>query len=82
MWSLKKKMFPKNAKVLPSCKKDCNGQIITQSDQLKVLYLETYKHRLRHRPIKNSFAQLMQWKEKLWNLRLKLVKLCPGQKQI
>ena len=32
MWALKKKIFPKNVKALPSCKKNMNGQIITEPE--------------------------------------------------
>ena len=79
MWALKKKVFPKNMKALPVCKKDQKGNIITEPSQLRSLYLETYKHRLRHRPIKDNLITLKQMKEKLWSLRLHLVRLRRSQ---
>ena len=52
-------------------KKDSNGNIITSTSQLKDLYLQTYKHRLRHRPIENGYINIMLLKEELWERRLK-----------
>ena len=38
------------------------------------LNLETFKHRLRHRPIKRNFVYLKQLKEKLYTQRLEIAK--------
>ena len=75
MWKVKKKIFPKNSKILPTAKKNFNGQLETNPDTLKTLYLETYKHRLRHRPIRDDLNGLKSLKESLFELRLTLVKL-------
>ena len=75
MWNLMKKVFPKNAPPLPVGKMDSRGQVITNPEELKELYLETYTHRLRHRPIKEDFSYLKELKETLFDLRLKLCKL-------
>ena len=75
MWKLKKKIFPKHADPLPVCKKNLQGQIISNAAELKGLYLETYKHRLRHRPITSDLEGLKNLKEKLFQKRLKLCKL-------
>ena len=75
MWNLMKKVFPKNAQSLPVAKKNMKGQIISNPEALKELYLDTYVHRLRHRPIKTEFLELKQLKETLFSLRLKLAKL-------
>ena len=53
MWNIKKRVFPKNAKIVPTVKRNLNGQIETNPDTLKKLYAETYQHRLRHRRAKN-----------------------------
>ena len=53
---------------------DSRGQVITNPEKLKELYLETYTHRLRHRPIKEDFSHLKKLKETLFELRLKLCK--------
>ena len=58
MWKIKKKVFPKNGCQLPVAKKNFNGQIITNPETLKQLYLDTYKHRLRHRPIKTGYEEI------------------------
>ena len=75
MWNLMKKVFPKNAQSLPVAKRNNMGKIITNPDILKSLYLETYVHRLRHRPMKEGFLELKMLKETLFGLRLKLAKL-------
>ena len=36
------------------------------------LYLDTYKHRLRHRPIKGEYKKLKILKEELYAKRLKI----------
>ena len=46
---------------------------------MKELYLKTYQHRLRHRPIKPEFSELKCLKETLFNLRLKLSKLTKSE---
>ena len=49
MWGLKRKIFPKNIKQLPTAKKNVDGRIISSQNELKQLYLNTFQHRLRHR---------------------------------
>ena len=75
MWNVKKKVFPKNVSSAPTAKKAPNGQLVTHPDQLKQLYLDTYVHRLRHRPIKAELAGIKNLKEELFKLRIKLSKL-------
>ena len=75
MWRQMKKLFPKNVQPLPVGKKNKRGQIITNPEQLKDLYLETYVHRLRHRPIKEGYTELNKFKETLFDLRMKLCNL-------
>ena len=53
MWNIKRKVFPKNKESLPFAKKNCDGKLVSSHNQLKELYLDTY--RLRHRPIKTDF---------------------------
>ena len=69
-----KKVFPKNVQPLPVAKRNNLGQIITNPEMMKDLYLETFVHRLRHRPIKSDFEELKKLKEALFELRLRLVK--------
>ena len=51
IWKLKKKMFPKNKSSLPVAKRNRAGKIITNVEELKEVYLQHYKHRMRNRPI-------------------------------
>ena len=70
VWSLKRKVFPKNKESLPFAKKNCDGKLISSHKQLKDLYLDTFVHRLRHRPIKKDFSYLKALKERLCSKRL------------
>ena len=73
MWKLKKKLLPPSRDP-PMAKRDASGNIITAPEALKKLYLETYVHRLRHRPIMPGLEALKQLKEDLWERRLKILK--------
>ena len=57
MWNLMKKKYPKITPAVPVGKKDRSGNLITNHMGLKHLYLETYIHRLRNRPIKTDFQE-------------------------
>ena len=57
VWKLKNKLFPKNIKALPMSKKDAVGRLVSSPDELKNLYIDTYVHRLRHRPIRVMFKK-------------------------
>ena len=74
MWNLKRKVFPKNKESLPFAKKDCDGNLVSSHKQLKDLYLDTFIHRLRHRPIKEDFSYLKYLKEELCSRRLEYTK--------
>ena len=60
MWNVKKKIFPKINPTKPTGKKNSRGQIITSPEGLKILYLETFKQRLRHRPIMEDLKEIKQ----------------------
>ena len=74
VWKAKKKYFPKIKPTLPVGKKNLKGQIITNPEELKDLYLETFKYRLRKRPVKPGYEDLLEQQEKLFNLRLDMAK--------
>ena len=74
MWSLKRKVFPKNKESLPFAKKDCDGRIITAQSELKKLYLDTFVHRLRHRPANVNYQYLTTLKEELCFRRIEYCK--------
>ena len=75
MWKLTKKMFPKNRETLPFAKKDFDGHLITSQNGLKSLYIETFVHRLRDRPIKDNLKHLRTLKEELCAERITFCKL-------
>ena len=61
-------------------KKDKGENLVTAPLPLKKLYLETYRERLSHRPIKAEYSDIFDLKTKLWKLRyeeLKSVKSLP-----
>ena len=74
IWDILKKNFPKRKVAVPVGKKDQSGNIVSNHEGLKKLYLNTYKNRLRSRPIKDDFESIKQHKEELFELKLKIAK--------
>ena len=74
VWKLKRKIVPKHPKSIPVAKQDVTGRIVTSQIELKSLYLDTFIHRLRHRPVKSGFDHLFGLKEDLCRKRLILAK--------
>ena len=72
MWSMLKKKFPKTSKQNPIAKRDKRGNLVTKHEDLKKLYLKTYKLRMRNRPMKQELLDLKIMKENLFAKRLKL----------
>ena len=70
----KKKTFPKNTEPLPIAKKNFNGRLISSKNELVCLYMDTYRHRLRNRPIKKDYEHLKILKEELFNQRIRIAK--------
>ena len=62
MWKIKQKVCPKKDVSYPVAKIDSNGDLITNKSELKILYANTYKDRLRHREIKPEYQILKQLK--------------------
>ena len=77
VWKNKRKLFPKIKPNLPVGKNNLKKQLITNSEELKDLYLDTFKYRLRHRPAQPGFEDIVDLQEELFKLRLELSK---GQK--
>ena len=73
MWRLKQKLCPRNIDP-PMAKRNSNGDLISNPDMLKQLYVDTYKNRLRHRVIRPGYEQLETSRSFLFNLRLSLSK--------
>ena len=72
IWNLLKTKYPKILPAVPTGKKDHKGNIVTNHLGLKKLYLQTYEHRLRNRPIRKDFEEIMQLRNDLFSIRLKL----------
>ena len=56
-WGLKNKLFPKKQPNIPAAKRNIKGQLITNYTELKQLYLDHFKFRLRDRPILPKFRE-------------------------
>ena len=72
MWKLLQKNYPKILSAVPVGKKDKKGNIVTNHEGLKHLYLQTYINRLRNRPVKPEFEEIKDMKMKLFDKRLEL----------
>ena len=70
VWDIKNKVFPKVAPPVPAAKIDINGRMVTDPNGIKNLYLETFTHRLRQRPVKQHYAELFLLQQKLCEKRL------------
>ena len=70
IWKTKRKYFPKIKPNIPVGKKNLKGQLMINPEELKSLYLETFKFRMRKRPVRPGYEDLLEKQEKLFNLRL------------
>ena len=66
VWKNKRKLFPKIKPNLPVGKNNLKKQLITNSEELKDLYLDTFKYRLRHRPAQPGFEHIVDLQEELF----------------
>ena len=73
MWKLKRKLFPQAADP-PMAKKDVHGNLITSPYLLKMLYADTYRHRLRQRKIDPKLNDIFLLKTELWERRCSTIK--------
>ena len=76
-WKLKKFLCPPKRDP-PMAKRDCSGNLVTEPQALKRLYLETYTERLRHREIKPGLEDIKILKTELWNSRLTSLEMTPS----
>ena len=74
MWKVKQKICPKFEVNTPVAKIDSSGNLISNQDELKNLYVNTYKERLKHREMVPTFAHLKNLKNNLFYERLELSK--------
>ena len=73
-WNLKKRLAPKNTIDPPMAKKDLQGNLVTEKNQLEKLYLDTYVDRLKPNKISPGLELLEEMKEYLYDLRMELCK--------
>ena len=71
VWRLRKKIFPKPPEQLTG-KKDKEGDLITNPEKLKEIYLDAYTERLKHRVMVPELLKLKTLREELFQQRLKL----------
>ena len=74
IWKIKNKYFPKIKPSLPTGKRNLKQQLITHPEEIKKLYLETFKFRLRQRPAQPGFENILMEQKELFDLRLELAK--------
>ena len=69
---LKSNFYPKVKPSVPTAKRNAAGKLITNSDQLKEVYLKNFVHRLRPRPIIPGLEQYKHEIESRFNDILKI----------
>ena len=72
MWKLKSKLCPIPLDP-PTAKLDENGCLVTNTEELLNLYLDTYSKRLSHRKMKNKYEDIFELKNESWQMRLKKI---------
>ena len=75
MWKIKQKVSPKHEASYPVAKINQNGEMVSNKSELKNLYENTYKDRLKHRDMEPGYLKLKALKEGLFDLRMKLAKM-------
>ena len=68
-WNLKKKLAPKNTIEPPSAKRNSQGELTTDLEELKELYLETYRDRLTP----NDVPEYLEDVEHIFKIILKVI---------
>ena len=67
IWNLKSKFFPKNKSNIPVAKTNLANQIITNPLELKRVYVNHFKHRMRLRPILPEYESYGEEVERKFN---------------
>ena len=70
VWSMMKKLAPKNTIDPPAAKRDPSGKLVTDKAELEQLYLDTYVEQLTPNPIKEDFAEIFEMKDMLFDMRM------------
>ena len=63
MWKLKKTIWPNKKDSLPTAKLNNQGHMVTNPEELKDLYLNEFKERLRKRPSHPDFIEIHKMKD-------------------
>ena len=74
MWKLKKTIWPNKKESLPTGKLNNKGRIVTDSEELKELYLNEFKERLRSRPSHPEFKEIHDLKDSIFQLTIEKAK--------
>ena len=67
IWDLKKRLLNKNVILPPAAKKNENGILVTDRDELEELYVETYETRLAPNPTSDDLEELKMLKSQLFS---------------
>ena len=57
---------------VPIAKRDFEGNLVSNPDQIKILLAKEYKQRLRTRPVRPDLGNLKERKDEIFDLQLKL----------
>ena len=71
-WTMMKKLAPKNTFDPPAAKRDTDGNLVTDYEELEELYLDTYENRLKPNPVPEDLIELKEMKEYLLENQLKI----------
>ena len=74
VWRLRKNIFPKATENF-SAKKDKEGNLVSNPERLKEVFIDAYVDRLKHREIIPELLKLKTLREELFQQRLELSKL-------
>ena len=66
MWKPKQRIWPKRQETLPTGKFNNQGQIVTEAEELKTLYVTEFKEILRNRPSLPEFVEVHKLKDSIF----------------
>ena len=72
VWKNLRNIFPKFKSSLPIAKRNFEGKLITDTEEIKLLLEKEYFQRLRTRPIRPDLGSLKERKNEIFNLHLKI----------
>ena len=72
MWKAVKNISPKHESALPIAKKNHKGDLISYPGEIRKLLAKEYKQRLRSRPMRPDLGDIIQRREEIFKIQLKL----------